>query len=44
MQCIMVVNNELEGMWKEATVTSFKALAGNLSEWSEEKDEDPQSR
>jgi hypothetical protein len=43
MQCIMVVNNELEGMWKEATAASFKALAGHLPERSE-KYEAPQSR
>lgn len=26
----MVADNELEGMWQEATVASFKILSGNL--------------
>jgi hypothetical protein len=37
------MNNELERMWKEVVVASFKVLAWHLHEGTEENHEKPQS-
>lgn len=36
------MNNEVEGMWKEAVVGYFKALARNLLRGTKENHEKPQ--
>jgi hypothetical protein len=32
----MLVNNEMEGMWKKAVIVLFKILSQDLPGWAEE--------
>jgi hypothetical protein len=38
----MIVNGELEGMWKEAIMASFKVLYWHLPRGTEESDRKPE--
>jgi hypothetical protein len=39
----MVVNDEMEGIWKKVVMTNFKVLSQYLPGWTEENYRNPQS-